>query len=94
MYGFIYITTNLINGKRYIGQKKYDVIVANIVADVIIGMAQILFGFCKPGGILIVSGILMERAGEVKDALEKAGFSLQEKREQSDWCALELVCNT
>lgn len=67
----------------------YDVICANIVADVIIAMSPLFEGFLKPGGRLVVSGIIDERADEVKTALSQNGWkSLSEKNEDGWNCIL------
>ena len=68
--------------------KGYDVVLANIVADVIIGMRRELFDFLRPGGTLIASGIIGERADEVQRALTDCGFALRERGEQQDWIVL------
>ena len=65
----------------------YDVIVANIVADVIIGMAPLFYGKLASGGTLICSGILNERADEVRAALARAGFSVLRCARGGDWSA-------
>ena len=65
----------------------YDIIVANIVADVIIGMAPMFWEKLVPGGVLICSGILNERADEVRAALETAGFAILSHENSEDWSA-------
>lgn len=65
----------------------YDIIVANIVADVIIGMSNMFFDKLVSKGTLICSGILSERADEVALALENAGFAIDEKMQRGDWAA-------
>lgn len=72
------------NLRRDIGEG-FDVIVANIVADVIIGMAPIFQQKLKKGGILITSGIISERDQEVRKALEDCGFEVLESHFRSDW---------
>ena len=66
----------------------YDVVVANIVADVIIGLAPMVRQFLKPGGLFLCSGIIDTRAGEVEAALERNGLAVFERREQNGWVAL------
>lgn len=68
----------------------YDLICANIVADVLIAMKQLFRQFLRPEGSLIVSGIIMERRDEVLDQLKKAGFALLEVREKEGWAAASL----
>ena len=65
----------------------YRIIVANIVADVIIGMAPMFAGKLAAGGVLICSGILNERASEVAAALEQTGFVILSREESKDWSA-------
>ena len=65
----------------------YDLLCANIVADVLIGMSGIFGGFIKDGGTLIVSGIIDQRKDEVLDRLKAEGFELIEIREKEDWVA-------
>ena len=68
----------------------YDLICANIVADVLIAMKQLFRQFLRPEGTLIVSGIIMERRDEVLDQLKSAGFALLEIREKEGWAAASL----
>ncbi|WP_462282934.1 50S ribosomal protein L11 methyltransferase [Ruminococcus champanellensis] len=68
----------------------YDLICANIVADVLIAMKQLFRQFLRPEGTLIVSGIIMERRDEVLDQLKSAGFALLEVREKEGWAAASL----
>lgn len=68
----------------------YDVIVANIVADVIMGMQLILKSKLKQDGILIVSGIIAPRADEVQESLLNAGFVLDKRAQSGDWVAMTL----
>lgn len=68
----------------------YDVITANIVADVIKAMAPLFPRFLKPDGTLILSGIITERADEVLETVTAQGFAVLEKREASGWCAVKL----
>lgn len=68
----------------------YDLICANIVADVLIAMKQLFRQFLRPEGTLIVSGIIMERRDEVLDQLKSAGFTLLEIREKEGWAAASL----
>lgn len=65
----------------------YDLLCANIVADVLIGMSGLFAGFLKPGGKLIVSGIIDMRKDEVLDKIKEQGFELNEIREKEDWVA-------
>lgn len=71
-----------------LAQRQYDVILANIVADVIIGMEPIIPKMMKQGSILITSGIIKERMDDVKEAYEKTGLTLLETREQGGWVSL------
>ena len=68
----------------------YNVITANIVADVIIAMSGLFRGFLAENGTLIVSGIITERLGEVLTALKEAGFTVTEQREREGWNAIVL----
>ena len=66
----------------------------NIVADVIIGLAPVLSRFMKPGGIVLLSGILDVREQDVVNALTAAGLSIVERKEKEDWrslCAMRRV---
>ena len=54
----------------------FDLITANIVADVLIAMSELFKMFLKQNGTLIVSGIIEGRKDEVIDAITNAGFSL------------------
>lgn len=65
----------------------YDLITANIVADVLIAMATLFPRFLKPNGKLIVSGIITERKDEVLDAIRAAGFTLDTVSEREGWAA-------
>ncbi len=65
----------------------YNIIVANIVADVIIGMAPMFADKLVSGGTLICSGILNERADEVRAALTDAGFTVENHAHSEDWSA-------
>lgn len=68
----------------------YDVITANIVADVIISMSPYFRGFLRPGGTLVVSGIITERLDEVKRALSENDIKIESITEKEDWNAI--VC--
>lgn len=66
----------------------YDVITANIVADVIIKMCPLFRGFLKENGRLIVSGIITERLDQVKSALSENGIEIEKITEEEGWNAL------
>ena len=67
---------------------RYDILVANIVADVIIPAAPVFFEKMNRGAVLIVSGIIEWRAGDVKNALKQAGFRKLEVFTENDWTAI------
>lgn len=71
----------------------YDVITANIVADVLNAMAPLFGKFLKPDGKLILSGIITERKDEVVDTVTAQGFSVLETREKEGWAAVLLKWN-
>lgn len=68
----------------------YNVIAANIVADVIIAMSGLFGGFLAKDGTLIVSGIITERLPEVLSALEEKGFKVVSLSEEEGWNAIVL----
>lgn len=78
---------NLIDDKAF--QEKigtgYDLVVANILADIIIPMAPALYQCAKEQGVLITSGIIDFKENEVKEALEQAGFEILEVNHQGEW---------
>ena len=63
----------------------YDIVVANILADIIIGMIDVIYDKVKPGGIFIASGIIDFKQKEVEDAFRKSGFTVTETHEQGEW---------
>ncbi len=65
----------------------YDVVLANIVADVIIGLAPLVRGFLREGGLFLCSGIIQGREAEVAEALQAAGLAVLETRECKGWYA-------
>lgn len=67
---------------------KYDIITANIVADIIIRMAPDIGKYMKDGAVLITSGIITERKDEVLCALEENHLKKVEILEDNGWCAI------
>lgn len=68
----------------------YDLIFGNIVADVLIAMAELFYRKLADNGSLIVSGIIGTRADEVRTALEKAGFAVDRTERENDWTAYRM----
>lgn len=66
---------------------QFDIIVANIVADVIIYLSDKIKPLLKEGGMFICSGIISGREEEVKDALIKSGFKIEEFCNIDNWYA-------
>ncbi len=67
----------------------FDLVLANIVADVIIPLAPLVRELGKPGGRFICSGILVSRLREVEAALEAAHLTILSRRRSDDeWCSL------
>lgn len=65
--------------------REYDIVLVNIVADVIIGLAPVLPNFLREKSTLICSGILDVRLQDVLTALEGAGLTVTQIKEKEDW---------
>ena len=71
-----------------LAQSTYDIVAANIVADVIIGLCPVVPRFLKQDGLFIMSGIIKERLPDVLHALEAHGFQTLSIQEGEDWRAI------
>ena len=69
----------------------YDLITANIVADIIIRMSPDVGALMHEKTVLLVSGIILERSGDVVEALEKNGLKVVERAVDNDWCAMAVM---
>lgn len=67
--------------------RTFDLITANIVADIIIRLSPDVGNFLKNGGLFLASGIIVEREAEVDEAMKKAGFEKVSVKKQNGWCA-------
>lgn len=67
------------------GFKKYDMVTANILADVIIPLSGVIGRHLKPGGLFISSGIIHTKKEEVQEAILDNGFEIIEVNEMGDW---------
>jgi ribosomal protein L11 methyltransferase len=68
-----------------IGKEKFDLVVANILADVIIPLSDVIGENLKDGGIFISSGIIYMKEEAVSDALRKNNFTILEVNKMGDW---------
>ncbi len=65
-----------------------DVVIANIIADVIVGLAAPVRARIADGGVFICSGISVERRQDVRDALAAADYELLDDLNEGEWCAM------
>ena len=70
------------------GRERYDLVTANILADVLIPLTPVVGRHLKPGGIYITSGILDVKELEVREAVEAAGFTVLEVTRQGEWVSI------
>ena len=85
---FTALTGNVTEDAELMGHlsaRTYDLVLVNIVADVIIGLAPVLPKFLDENSTVICSGILDTRLGDVTAALENAGLSVTSLRSREDW---------
>lgn len=74
-----------------IGKKRFDVVVANILADVLIPLTPVVTEFLKPGGYYITSGIIDFKEEEVKAAMIAAGMEIVDVIHDGEWvCIISL----
>ena len=85
---FTAVTGDVIGDRAMMESLKghYDVVLANIVADVIIPLSRVVPEFLQEDSIFICSGILNTRLDEVLAALEKNGLQILSSEQQEDWC--------
>ncbi len=69
-------------------KEKSDLIIANIIADAIITLADQAFILLNPGGLFISSGIIIDRKDDVIDSLNRNDFRIIEVLEKGEWCAI------
>ena len=72
--------------------KKYNVVVANIVADVIIDITPTVKGYLSDDGLYIISGIIKDRLNDVKSKLIEENFKIVEEVIMGEWVAMIARC--
>jgi len=70
--------------------ERYGLVLANLVAAVLIGLAQRLADHVAPSGVLVAGGIIEPRAAEVIDAMAATGLCVQDRRDDGEWVTLRL----
>ena len=68
----------------------YDVVCSNIVADIIIRMVPLMDAYLKDDGIWLASGIIVERAEDVENALQAYGYAVVYRLIENGWCGLAI----
>lgn len=89
--GFELIIGNLIDDKEIqdeVGYEKYDVVAANILAQVLIPLTPQVVKALKPGGIYITSGIIDDKEEEVATAIKEAGLNVVEINHMGEWVSI------
>ena len=71
-----------------VGYECYDIVVANILADVLVPLTPVILNQLKPGGIYITSGIIDDKEQTVRDVVEKAGLEILEVTYQGEWVSV------
>ncbi|MBR1633981.1 MAG: 50S ribosomal protein L11 methyltransferase [Lachnospiraceae bacterium] len=71
-----------------VGRGCYDIVLANILADIILQMRARIYDALKPGGILIASGIIDFKENEVLSSLTENGFSIIETNHLGEWAEI------
>lgn len=71
-----------------VGYEKYDIVVANILADVLIPLTPVILNQMKKGGLYITSGIIDEKETAVVEAVEAAGLKVLEVTHQGEWVSV------
>lgn len=82
---------NIIDDKKVqdkVGYEKYDIVVANILADVLVPLTPVILSQLKPGGIYITSGIIDDKEQTVVDAVKAAGLEVLEVNHQGEWVSV------
>ena len=71
--------------QKKVGFEKYDIVVANILADVLVPLTPVIVKQLKPGGVYITSGIIDNKEQVVRDAVEQAGLEVIDVTYQGEW---------
>ena len=71
-----------------VGYECYDIVVANILADVLVPLTPVIVNQLKPGGIYITSGIIDDKEQTVRDAVTAAGLEILEVTYQGEWVSV------
>lgn len=82
---------NIIDDKAVqdqVGYEKYDIVTANILADVLIPLTPVIVHQMKPGAVYITSGILDIKEEEVRKSVEDAGLTVLEITHQGEWVSI------
>lgn len=82
---------NIIDDKEVqdkVGYEKYDIVVANILADVLVPLTPVIIHQLKKGGIYITSGIIEDKEEVVVEAVKKAGLEVLEVNHQGEWVSV------
>ncbi len=82
---------NIISDKEIqdrVGYEKYDIVVANILAEVLVPLTPVIVNQLKPGGIYITSGIINGKEGLVRKAATDAGMEIVEVTQQGEWMSV------
>lgn len=88
---FTMMIGNIITEKEVqdkVGYECYDIVVANILAEVLQALTPVIVSQLKPGGIYITSGIIDDKEQVVRDAVEAAGLKLIEVTYQGEWVSV------
>ena len=90
-----YVTSgNVIDDKALqdeIGYDKYDVVVANIIADVICAISPVVPKQLKKGGVFIASGIIKDRIDDVYKALAEVGLKVIDTSIKDEWVSITSI---
>ena len=82
---------NIIDDKEVqdkVGYEKYDIVAANILADVLVPLTPVIIHQLKKGGIYITSGIIEDKEEVVVEAVKKAGLEVLEVNHQGEWVSV------
>ena len=89
--GFDMMIGNIITDKAVqdkVGYEKYDIVVANILADVLVPLTPVICNQLKKGGVYITSGIIEDKEQTVVDAVKAAGLEVIEVTYQGEWVSV------